>query len=159
MECFFPLDPLQLAQPVERRQERVGPLVIPQNPINDPTTGGDNLNRYSDDPMEKPTKLHGQKLIPMLPSAYQQSEPGFQRPSQSRHHHIGPVGYQIIHRHPQRLETVLKLLNEVFLVAPLIAEPHHLGRAQIRSIGDVDAIRSILLSNFLRMFPTHTTDI
>src|SRR5271157_3739592 len=148
----FQLHQLQPAHPVKGPHERINPLVISQYPVDYAATAGDDLHRYPNQPIEKPTKLHCQKLIPMLPFAHQQSEPCFQRPGQRGHHHIGPVGYQIVHRHPQSLETILELLNEVFLVAPLIAEPHHFGRTQVRSVGNVEKVPNIVPQPHLAFF-------
>ena len=143
-EYSFQLRQLQPAHPLKGRQERTDPLIISQYPVYDAPAASNDLHRDSDQPIEKPTKLHDQELIPMLPFAYQQSEPCFQSPSQSGHHHIGPVGYQIIYRHPQSIETILELLNEVFLIAPFIAEPNDFGRTQVRSVGDVEKIPNIV---------------
>src|SRR5512137_799194 len=111
LEYCVQLRQFQSTYPVKGSHERVRPLVISQDTIRYPATCTDDLHRYSDQPMEKPPKLHSKKLIPMLPSAHQKRKPCFESPGQGGHHHIGPVGQQVIHRHPQRIDCILELLN------------------------------------------------
>ena len=52
----------------------------------------------------------------------EQREPRLERPRQRRHHHVRPVAHPRAHRHPQRVHTVLQLLDEVLLVASIVGE-------------------------------------
>src|SRR4030066_110888 len=62
LNCFvssdpsFPLHQLQPAHPVKGPHERMDPLVISQYPVDYAATASDDLHRYSDQPIEKPTK-------------------------------------------------------------------------------------------------------
>src|SRR5512136_2470227 len=94
LNCFvfsedsFQLRQLQPADPIEGHQECMDPLVISQYPVCDTPAGKNDLHRDSDHPIEKPAKLHGQELIPMLSSTCQQSKPRFESPGQSGHDHV-----------------------------------------------------------------------
>ncbi len=151
-EGSFQLCQLQPAHPIKGRQECMDPRVISQYPVCDAPAGKKDLHGDSDHPVEKPAKLHDQELIAMLPSTCQQSEPCFQSPGQSGHHHVGPVRYQIVHGHPQSIETILELLNEVFLVAPFIAEPHHVGCTQVGSVRNIEEVSDIVPQPRLPLF-------
>jgi hypothetical protein len=143
-EFFVQLRQLQPTHPIKGMHERVRPLVISQDTIPYPAACTDDLHRYSDQPIKKPAELHPQKLIPILPSAHQQRKPCFQGPRQRGHHHIGPVGNQAVHRHPQRIDPILELFNEVFLIAPFIAQTHHLSCTQVGPVGDVEKVSNIV---------------
>ena len=101
------LPQLQPTYPVKSLHESADPLIISQDTIHESTPRTDDLHRYFHDPIEKPTKLHSQKLISLRMFSHQQRKPCFQGPCQGCHHHIRPVRDQSIHRHPQRIDACL----------------------------------------------------
>ena len=96
------------AHRLQSLHERVNPVVVSEDTIHYPAPCSDDLHRYPHDPIEKPSKFQSKKLIALLTFAHQQCKPCFQCPGQGCHHHIGPVGDQGIHRHPQRIENILE---------------------------------------------------
>src|SRR4030042_3269208 len=147
---------LQPAHPIKGLHKRIDPLIVSQDTIYDPAPRTDDLGRYFHDPIEKPTKLHSQKLISLRMVLHQQRKPWFQGPCQGCHHHIRPVRDQSIHRHPQRIDAILELLNEVFLVAPLIAQPHHFCRTQVGPVGDIEEVPNIIPQLYLAFLNRQT---
>ncbi len=61
-----------------------------------------------------------------------QGQPGLEAPGQRRHHHVGPVAHQVVHRHPQGLHAALELGDEVLLVAAVVGQQDDLVRRQCR---------------------------
>ena len=104
----------QLPYHVKGLQECINPLVVTQYSVYYPSTSGDDLDRYSHQTVKKPPKLHGEKFIPVFPSSHQQGKPSFQAPRQRRHDHIGPVGLQSAYGHPQGLQAVFELFDQIF---------------------------------------------
>src|SRR3972149_3267046 len=147
--CDDPLFKLQAPYPVEGLHERMNPLVVSKHTVHYAPTRSDDLYRYPDQPVEKPAELHCQELISMFPFTHQQSKPRLQSPCQGCHDHIRPVGYQRVHRHSQSVDSVLELLNEVFLVASIITEPHQFRRTQIGDVGNIEKVPNIIEEPYL----------
>ena len=60
------------------------------------------------------------------------------------HHHIRPVRIQRIHRRMQRAHTVLQLLDEIFLIAPLIRLTDDLFDRHLEIVGEVEKVSNLV---------------
>ena len=103
-------------------------MVIAQHPKNNLSTSVDYLNRHLYNRIEELAKFHSQQFFPALPAAYHKCKPCLQGPSQGAHNHIGPVRFQISYWHSHCVKTILQLLDQIFLIAAIIAKIYNFSR-------------------------------
>ena len=101
--------------------------------------GGD-----EDDLGGEAAELHVDPVAPVGFAVQHHREPGLDVPGQGGDDHVGPVGDQVVERHPQRVDPVLELLDDVFLVAAVVGAGHDLGGGQVGAGGDVEEVADLV---------------
>ena len=149
--CRFSSQP-QLADRVIGLQKCPRPIIVPKDSKDDTAPASNNLGRQAHNSVEKPAELHLQQFFPPLPVADEKSEPGFQRPGQRTHHHVRPIRDQVSNRHAQGVQTVFQLLDQVFLVTPIVAEKDHLRRRHLLDVCNVKEVTNIVAQQNLPSF-------
>src|SRR5205814_9886304 len=68
----------------------------------------------------------------------------FDVPGEGGDDHVRPVGHQVVERYPQRVDPVLELFDDVFLVAAVVGQRHHLLDGQVQVGGDVEEVPDLV---------------
>src|SRR5215213_157787 len=119
---------------VEYSKERRLPFVPRQDAITDSPGCSNDLTRDMDDRGHERAEVHGQKpaaLLQMLwcpawGDRHEQRDPCLQRPGQSSHDHVCPVGVEGVDRRVKGTHTALELCDQILLIASLPCFLHDL---------------------------------
>lgn len=126
-------------------------------PADDPERGlsgpPDDVAGDDDHLADEAPELHGYVSSAILDQMREHREPAFQVPRERRDDHVGPVGFQVVERHPHRVHPALELGDEVFLVAALVGFPDDRGCAQVRACRDIVAVAQLVEEGQLALHP------
>src|SRR5204862_7906633 len=103
------------------------PAVPSEHAQYDPARRQNDLTWQRDEVGDEGPELHAKQLVALLfvlasptrRNGKQESSPGFERPSERCHDHVRPVRAEGIHGRVKRAHSVLELLVDVLLIAPL----------------------------------------
>ena len=101
----------------------------PSKPIDQLPAAADDLAGQPHEGVHERLELQPQhpaflRPVLLLPAArllrQRQRPPGLQVPGQGRHHHVGPVALQVVHRRTQRPHAAVQLREQVLLIAAVV---------------------------------------
>ena len=117
----------------------------PQKESDPPSARVQNLAGHLNNLSQETAIFHLHQLSGLQSGRQNHPHSGLQIPGLGCNHQIVPVGHQRIGGHPQRLHSVLELLNEVLLVTAPVVFPNHRRRSQLGrwNIRDIKVIASL----------------
>ncbi len=137
-------------------EESIQCRLIAQDPDGKTSRPSHHATGEQDEVMHEPPKLHPNVRVSILLQVQHHGEPRFDVPGQRGHDHVGPVADQIVDWHAHGIDAVLELLNDIFLITPLIGTRHDFSRAQVCARGDVEEIPNLIEQDIL---PFHLADV
>jgi hypothetical protein len=135
---------LKLTYMVKRRQKGLQVPAVGQYPANKSSSGLHDLAGYLNEGYQETFEFHPQNITTCCRHNGYQTIPGLQIPGQRRDDHIGPVRYQPIRRHPQRVDTTLQLTDDVFLVAAIVGEKNDFLIGFMTIVGNVEKVPHVI---------------
>ena len=120
------------------------PTIIAQKAQHDPPPASKDLGRHQNEGVKEAPVLHAHHRRARSTFRHHLDEPGLRVPGQGRDHHVGPVGEKVVHRHPQRVDAVLQLLDVVLVVSAPVGKKHRLVRPEVFAVGDVKKIAHLV---------------
>ena len=137
------------------------PYRVPgEQPVDHASPARDDLARHIDERAEEGAEVHSQQLSllrlvagpPAGGDGKLQRDPGLEAPGQGRHHHIGPVGVQRVHRRVERPDAALQLRDQVLLVAALPGLVHDFVAREGAVVRDVEKVPDVVEEHLLPPF-------
>lgn len=141
---------------VPRTEEPIQRRLIAQDPNHNTWSLPHHATGDQNEAVHEPSKFHPNVGVSILLQVQHHGQPRFEVPSQSDHNHIGPVANKVVDRKPHRMDAVLELLDDVFLITPLIGAINDFGYAQIGARGDVEEIADLIEQDILAL---HLADV
>ena len=137
LDSFFPsghLDQQHQQEPAlsfNGLQKRIVPMLPSWHRIYYPAICIDDQHRCPNESIEKPSKLHSQRVLTLLLFACYLPKTPFKHPRQRFHDHAGLGRYQQgLHSHPQGSQFIFHLLSSIFFLTWRDRGPHELCRSE-----------------------------